>query len=97
MRVISKNPKVPDFWSRHPDAEKPLMGWYREAKRADWKNFADVRQSYGSVSLAGKFIMFNIGGNKFRLITIIEFKLGIIFIKHVLTHEEYDEDKWKNE
>jgi mRNA interferase HigB len=96
MRVISKNPKFPEFWAEHPDAEAPLLAWHREAEHSDWRNFADVRQSYNHADQVGKWTIFNIGGNKYRLIVNIRFDWGKIFIHRVLTHEEYDQGLWKN-
>jgi len=97
MRVISKHPKLSDFWAEHPDAEEPLLAWHREAKHADWSNFAAVRQSSATASQVGKLTVFNIGGNKYRLITNIRFDWGIVFVRHVLTHADYDEGSWKDE
>lgn len=95
MHVIAKHPKLSDFWALYPDAERPLLAWYREAKHADWKNFGDVRESYGSADQVGRFTVFNIGGNKYRLITVIHFGTGKVYIRHVLTHKQYDEGHWK--
>jgi mRNA interferase HigB len=97
MRVISKNPQFPNFWAEHLDAEEPLMGWLREAKKAEWTNFADVRQSSATASQVNPFVVFNIGGNKYRLITRINYQRQIVYIRAVLTHEEYDEGTWKTE
>jgi mRNA interferase HigB len=97
MRVISKNPQFPEFWEKHPDAETPLMAWYREAKKADWRNFADVRESSVAASYVKPFVVFNIGGGKYRLVTRINFRLGKVFIYGIYTHPEYDKGSWKNE
>lgn len=96
MRLISKNPKLSDFWEQYPDAQKPLLGWCREVKHAEWRSFADVRATLSAlVSQVGKFTVFNIGGNKYRLITMLNFNRGIVYVRHVLTHAEYDLGKWK--
>ena len=96
MRLISKHPKLSDFWERRPDAEKPLLAWCREVKHAEWKSFADVRASCSpSASQVGKFTVFNIGGNKYRLITMIHFNRGVVYVRHILTHAEYDLGTWK--
>jgi mRNA interferase HigB len=96
MHVISLKP-LRDFWGEHAGAEKPLLAWHREADHADWKNFTDVRERYPHADKAGKFIVFNIGGNKYRLITVIHFNRGKVYVRHVLTHEEYDRMTWKEE
>jgi mRNA interferase HigB len=84
-----------DFWRLYPQAENPLRAWLRVVKRADWRTFADVRKDYPSADQVGKFTVFNIGGNKFRLIAVIHFNRGKVFIRHVLTHAEYDRGDWK--
>lgn len=97
MHVISKHPKLSDFWTEYPDAKGPLLAWYRVAEKTDWANFAEVRETYAHVSQYQQFTIFNIGGNKYRLIVRINFASGTIFVRHVLTHEEYDRDEWKGE
>jgi mRNA interferase HigB len=94
MHVISKK-KLREFWDKHPNARSPLEAWYQLAERAEWKDFAQVREVFGSADMVGRFTVFNIGGNKFRLIAVIHFDRGKLFIRHVLTHAEYDEGKWK--
>lgn len=96
MHVISEK-KLREFWAEHDDAEKPLRSWHRVAEDAEWTKFADVRETYPSADQVGKFTVFNIGGNKYRLIAAIHFNRGKIYIRHVLTHEEYDKGTWKNE
>jgi mRNA interferase HigB len=63
MHVISLKP-LRDFWASHPDAEKPLLAWHREAEHALWETFADVREAYPHADKVGRFVIFNIGGNK---------------------------------
>jgi mRNA interferase HigB len=94
MHVISKK-KLRDFWRLHPAAEVPLNNWHAAAKKARWKSFADVRRTFGSVDLYKQFLVFNVGGNKFRLIVIAHFNRGKLYVRHVLTHREYDAGKWK--
>ena len=96
MHVISKK-KFREFWEVHPRAQAPLEDWYRAVKVAEWEKFADVRETFSSADQVGKFTVFNIGGNKYRLIAVIHFNRGIVFVRHVLTHAEYDKGKWKND
>jgi mRNA interferase HigB len=101
MRVISKR-RLREFWELFPDAELPLKAWFRTAERSHWANFADVRTTFSSVSGVAleceiTAIVFNIGGNKFRLITRIEYPFHAVYVKMVLTHRQYDTDKWKDE
>ena len=96
MHVITQR-RLRDFWRLYPEAENPLRAWLRRVKKADWKKFADVRADYPSADQVGKFTVFNIGGNKFRLITVIHYNRGKVFIRLVLTHAEYDLGDWKND
>lgn len=94
MHVIAEKP-LRDFWSKHPRAEMPLRAWLGEAEAAEWAQFADVREKYPHADQVGKFTIFNIGGNKYRLIVDIHFNRGRVYVRHVLTHEEYDRGKWR--
>ena len=69
--------------------------WYRTVKRSTWKSIMDVRQNHPHADEVGPFTVFNIGGNKCRLITKIHYRAGMVYIKHVLTHPEYDRGGWK--
>lgn len=97
MRVIAKHPRLSDFWREHPQAEKPLLAWHREVEHSAWANFADLRATYGSADKVGRYVVFNVGGNKYRLVCHVRFDIGIVFVKAVLTHEEYDEGDWKDD
>jgi len=96
MHIISKK-KLREFWDIHPKAKAPLEAWYQVALAEEWESFADVRKTFNTADQVGKFTVFNIGGNKYRLIAVIHFNRGKLFVRHVLTHAEYDEEKWKNE
>jgi mRNA interferase HigB len=67
------------------------------ARRARWNSFADVRSVYRSADQVGKFTVFNIGGNKYRLIVVIHYNRARVYIRHVLRHEEYDTGAWKTD
>ena len=96
MRIIAK-PILREFWLQNPSAETPLLSWYKEAKTAEWKNLADVKETFPHADLVGECIVFNVGGNKYRLITKINFRAKIIYIRFILTHKEYDQEKWKQD
>jgi mRNA interferase HigB len=95
MHVISRK-KLEAAVARHGDLEGPLDAWFRIAKRALWKNLADVRKTLATVDAVGKWTVFNIKGNQYRLITEINYVFGRIYIRHVLTHSEYDRGGWKS-
>ena len=90
MRVIAVN-TIRQFWIKYPDSEQALKSWIQEAERASWKSPNELKTQFRSASiLTGKRIVFNINGNKFRLIVDIEFRLQIIFIVWFGSHKEYD-------
>jgi mRNA interferase HigB len=90
MRVIAKRP-LREFWKIHPDAEGPLKAWHDEAKDAQWRMPADVKNLYRSASiLTGGRVIFNIGGNKYRLVVKINYAYRVVYIRFIGTHEEYD-------
>ena len=88
------------FWERYPDAQTPLRLWYKTAIHARWASLQDVRRDYphadGVKTRSGEVLtVFNIAGNKYRLIVRIRYDYELINVRHVLTHEEYDENRWK--
>jgi mRNA interferase HigB len=94
MHVISRK-KLKEAVVRHHDLAVPLDAWFRIAKKAEWKNLADVRKTFSSADAVGKWTVFNVKGNRYRLITEINYAFGRIYIRHVLTHAEYDRGVWK--
>ncbi len=103
MRILSR-PILKAFAKVHPDAGSALDLWYAEVRKAHWTNFAEVRRTYPSADLYGRCTIFNIGGNKYRLIAAIHYETtgadgnvveGRVYIRNVLTHAEYDRDGWK--
>jgi mRNA interferase HigB len=96
MRITS--PKMLRvFAARHPDAASPLNAWRQITKHAEWQSFDDVRAVFGKrVDRYKQYVIFDIGGNKFRLIAAIHYNRGRLYIRHVLTHAEYSAEKWKD-
>jgi len=90
MRVISRK-KLKEFWGKHPDARQSLQAWYADAKHADWKTPTDIKNIYNNVSLlANNRVVFNIKGNKYRLVVAVQYKYRIIYIRFIGSHREYD-------
>jgi len=87
--------RLVEFAQKYPNAESALDHWYRIVKRTNFDSFAELRKTFPSVDQVGKFTVFNIDGNKARLIAAIHFNRKIIYIRHVLTHKEYDKGTWK--
>ena len=96
MRVISEK-KLREFWTRHPNAESSLRNWIKVVRVERWTGFADVRSTFGTVDRVGDRLIFNIGGNKYRLIAVPHYNRGKLFIRHVMTHAEYMRGAWKAE
>lgn len=90
MRVIAKR-TLREFWEKHADSEQQLKAWYNEAEQADWKSPHDIKKEYPSASiLEDNRMVFNIKGNNYRLIVKINYTYGIVWIRFVGTHAEYD-------
>ncbi len=85
------------FLALHPEARDALEYWYRLAKAGEFRTFADLKDTFGSVDLVKKLTVFDLGGNKFRLIAAIHYNRQKIYIRAVLTHQEYDWDHWKEQ
>jgi mRNA interferase HigB len=84
-----------DFASSHSAAEGPLDAWFRVARAADWSSLDDVRKTFPHADYVAPYTVFNVKANTYRLIVRIEYRQRTIRIKHVLTHADYDKDKWK--
>jgi mRNA interferase HigB len=84
------------FAARHAAARKPLARFLESARHADWQHLPAVKQSFASVDLGRRSgrLIFNIGGNQFRLIASVDFKEQLLVIEHVLTHEDYGREVW---
>ncbi len=91
MRIIAKK-RLRELWEEYPDAEEPLLAWYREVEREDWDTPAKVKQKYGSASIvADNRVVFTIKGNDYRLVVKINYAYRAVYIRFVGTHAEYDE------
>jgi mRNA interferase HigB len=100
MRVISKA-RLRQFWASagHEDAEGSLRAWYTHisSRTVSWQSWGDVRASIATASIVGDCVVFNIGGNKYRLISRIRYATQKVFVLKVMTHGEYVGDRWKRE
>lgn len=92
MRIISLK-LLKDHWQlpNRGDSEEPLKAWYAMAKEASWNHVADVKAQFRSASAVGERVVFNIAGNKYRLVTYINYGFYTIYVRFVGTHREYDE------
>jgi mRNA interferase HigB len=94
MHVISRK-KLKEAASRYGVLEGPLDAWFRIAKKAAWKNLQDVRKTFATADSVGKWTIFNVKGNQYRLIVEINYTFGRIYVRHILTHAEYARGGWK--
>ncbi len=94
MHVISRKALVV-FWERYPDSKEPLLRWYKIVGKSEFTSFESLRATFPSADKVNDWIVFNIGGNKYRLIASIHFNRSRLYIRHVLTHKEYDRGEWK--
>jgi mRNA interferase HigB len=93
MRIISRK-TLKQFWERaaYAEAEQPLRAWFREATLADWKSPAEVKADYRSASIVGNDrVVFNIAGNKYRLVVRINYVYRVVYIRFIGTHRQYDQ------
>ncbi len=90
MRIISRK-TLKNFWEKYPDSEQQLRAWYSKTKRANWQDTDDVKRDYRNASfVANNRVIFNIKGNNYRLITMINYHFGIVYIRFVGSHKDYD-------
>jgi mRNA interferase HigB len=91
MRVIARR-TLKLFWEKHADSVNPLKIWYQTVSVSKWKSFAELKRQYGTVDAVGnERFVFDIKGNKYRLIAKIDFEFELVFIRFIGTHVEYDE------
>jgi mRNA interferase HigB len=94
MHVVSYR-AIRIFRQAHPDAKNALDRWYKVARRAAWANFIEVKQSFNTADFVAPHVVFDAGGNKYRLIAKISFRRGVLFIRGITTRQEYVKGAWK--
>ncbi len=93
MHILSRK-ALRLFWDRHPESENPQLRWYRIMQRTDFHGFEELRAAFPTADKVDHWIVFNMGGNKYRLITSVHFNRNKVCIRRVLTHQEYDRETW---
>ncbi|MGB7412704.1 MAG: type II toxin-antitoxin system HigB family toxin [Thermosynechococcaceae cyanobacterium] len=96
MHIITRSHLI-RFWEKHPNAKPSLQLWYRLTSKATWQDLVEVRQTFSSADRVGQFTVFNIGGNNYRLIILIDYAYQKVFVRHILTHAEYNKEHWKRD
>lgn len=90
MRIIKRKTLL-DFAAKHPPTKQPLLAWYAEVEKVDWEKPNDVKMTFRTADIINsKRIVFNIKGNDYRLVTDVEYRIGLVFIVRVMTHAQYD-------
>lgn len=91
MHIISRK-TLKEFWEQHRDAEQPLRAWYADAKKANWRKPTDLTEVYANADpIPNNRVVFDIGGNKYRLVVAIRYQSGVVFIRFIGTHQAYDQ------
>jgi mRNA interferase HigB len=96
MHVISRR-RLREFCQSHADSCEALYDWYDTASQASWQNLLEIQQTYPKAEAVSNFTVFNIKGNRYRLIADIQYQKQLIYVKYILTHAEYDKENWKND
>ena len=95
MHVISKK-KLRDFWEEHPESQKPLEAWFKIARASPYRTFHEIKRTFPKADKVGDKVVFDVGGNKYRLVAVIHFNRLKIYVRCVLTHHEYDKGGWEH-
>jgi mRNA interferase HigB len=91
MRIISRR-TLRSFWEKHPDSQYALETWHHDVSRTDWKTPSDIKAVFHNASfLANNRVVFNIKGNRYRLVVVVVFQHDVVYIRFVGTHAEYDQ------
>ena len=94
MHIITKK-RITEAKALFPQCASALLGWLKVVEQNDFRNFSELKDTFNSVDKVGYLYVFDIGGNKLRLIASIHFNRQKLYIRHVLTHQEYDKNKWR--
>ena len=94
MRIIKRG-ALEQFWRAHRDSQASLEAWYAVVRSARWKTSAELKRVYPSADFVGRRVVFNIAGNKYRMIARVNFRTQCVFVLHLLTHADYDKGGWK--
>ena len=94
MHIITRK-RLLEFAGKHPNSSVPSDAWYRIVKNTEISNCSELRKIFPSAEKVGNLTVFNVGGNKIRLIAAVHYNTQCLYIRHVLSHTEYDKEKWK--
>jgi mRNA interferase HigB len=94
MRIITRR-RIIEFGERHPDSVNSLNSWFKIISKSDYTSFSELRKTFPGADVVNNLTVFNIGGNKYRLIAAVHYNRKMLYIRHILTHNEYDKNRWK--
>ena len=94
MKIVGTE-KLTQFGKKHATAKSPLGNWRAVVEAVEWANPADMKMTFRTEDVVGPQTVFNIGGNKYRLIALVNYRLQTVLVQHVLTHADYDKEHWK--
>ncbi len=94
MHIITRK-RIVEFIQNYPDSQTSLDNWYRIIKKTTYHSFNELKQHFASADYVDGFIVFNISGNKYRLIAVIHFDRKMVYIRDILPHKAYDKNRWK--
>ena len=94
MHVITRK-RLREFCEKHAESEDSLSRWNKVVSTGRFESFAELRNTFNSVDKVGKFTIFNVGGNHYRIIAVLHYNRQKLYIRHVMTHAEYDKGNWK--
>ena len=96
MRIISER-QLREFWEKHPTAKTPMQEWIKVVKAAEWNTTSNIRVTFNSADFYCNCVIFNVGGNNFRVIAKVAYRIKVVFIRFVMLHSEYDGRKWQSD
>lgn len=94
MRVISKKP-LRAFWDRHPESKPAIEDWFRKASQLKAPSFPSLCQTFGSADYVDGFTIFDVGGNRYRIVAAIHYDKQRLYVRQVMTHAEYGRNYWR--
>jgi mRNA interferase HigB len=94
MHIITRK-RIKEFIEKYPDSQSSLETWYQIVRHANYDTFNELKQHFSSADYVDGYVVFNISGNKYRLIAVVHFNRKKVYIRNILTHPEYDRNKWR--
>jgi mRNA interferase HigB len=94
MRVISKKP-IREFWQCHPESKSALEEWFHKVSQLSAKSFVELRNTFNSADYVDGYTVFDVGGNKYRIASVVHYDKQRLYVRQMMTHAEYDRNNWR--